>query len=152
LVQELMGLFKCKVCGAGIPYKVTARTVRCRSCGSAYVRSPEVEVARAIVTYLVAPAPPPVEPAGTIIGIDPPDGSEIAVDTLFVISVDFRNDAIETFPYTCEWIGKGVVTGTIYFDYFSSASILPGAIVTFKTPYVTMPDENLEVTIIITSP
>jgi hypothetical protein len=91
-----------------------------------------------------------VTPKGAITRINPPDGSYIAPGSSFACVIWFRNDTLETFTFTTEFIGKGVKTGTPYFDVKSApTSIGPGAEGAMSSGTQPMPNEDLEITIIV---
>jgi hypothetical protein len=92
-----------------------------------------------------------VELKGTIVRVDPPDGSKIEVGKSVPIRVDARNDssvAVEAYPLV---VVRGVKTGAEYARLTASAvQMNPGEVKTFTaTEAFTMPSEDVEVTVVL---
>jgi beta-lactam-binding protein with PASTA domain len=104
------------------------------------------EVARVTVRYTLA-APPTLK--GTIVSVSPANGTTMASGTTFSISVTIRNDStvkVNAYPW---FRGVGVKTGTEYFRATVAVETIdPGASKTFTLPDRTMPNEDLDVTIV----
>jgi beta-lactam-binding protein with PASTA domain len=103
------------------------------------------EVARVTVRYTLAA--PTLK--GTIVSVSPANGTTMASGTTFSISVTIRNDSnvrVNAYP----WLrGVGVKTGTEYFRATVAVETIdPGASKTFTLPDRTMPNEDLDVTIV----
>jgi hypothetical protein len=88
---------------------------------------------------------------GTIVRVDPPDGSKIEVGKSVPIRVDVRNDssvAVEAYPLV---VVRGIKTGTEYARLTaSSIQMNPGEVKTFTaTEAFKMPSEDVEVTVVL---
>jgi len=128
----------------GVPVGAVAIALLTQQLGlGAPLELGEIEVSRAIVKYRLPPE-------GQIIGVSPPDGSFIRPGTSFEIRATFKNTGTMGFMFYARFIGRGTITGTTHFDKTTSPVDLgPGETTTFSSGPVTMPDEPLEVTIIV---
>jgi len=92
-----------------------------------------------------------VELKGTIVRVDPPDGSKIEVGKSVPIRVDARNDSsvtVEAYPLV---IVRGIKTGAEYARLTASTvQMNPGEVKTFTaTEAFKMPSEDVEVTVVL---
>jgi hypothetical protein len=92
-----------------------------------------------------------VELKGTIVRVDPPDGSKIEVGKSVPIRVDARNDSsvtVEAYPLV---VVRGVKTGAEYARLTASAvQMNPGEVKSFTaTEAFKMPSEDVEVIIVL---
>lgn len=109
--------------------------------------APAIAVARKVIRYVITPL---VTPKGTITRISPPDGAYIAPDSSFACVIWFRNDTTKTFTFTTQFIAKGVKTGITHFNAKSAPkSIVPGAEGAMSSGTKKMPNEDVEMTIIV---